>query len=72
MVTESQFKNYPPESAARLAVTNVPTVDENTSVAGIEKVLIKEAINFNAINYIYILDKAKKLKGVVSVKEIFL
>ncbi len=71
MVTESQFKDYPPDSAARLAVTNVPTVDKNTSVAEIEKVLIKEAVNFDAINYIYILDKAKKLKGVVSVKEIF-
>jgi magnesium transporter len=67
----NRLKKYPPESAGRLIVTNVPTTNEDASVGEIEEMLIEKTVDFNTINYIYVLDEEKKLKGVVSIKEIF-
>lgn len=62
---------YPPSSAGRAMTTSVPTVDIGMNIAEIRNSLIEQKLNFETINYIYILDKNKKLKGVVSIKEIF-
>lgn len=64
--------NHPRESAGRLMVSNVPTVEETATVGDVEKLLLRETKNFETINYIYILTPKKKLKGVISIKEVFL
>lgn len=71
MISETQNVKYRPESAGRLMISNVPTVHEDMNVAQIEKLLIEKAKDFETINYIYILDGAGKLTGVISIKEVF-
>jgi magnesium transporter len=68
---KSQEKNYPPESAGRLMIKDVPCLSDAATVADAEKLLFQKIQNFNTINYLYILSQAEKLKGVISVKELF-
>lgn len=62
---------YPPESAARLLTTNVPTVSEQALVGDIERLLTAQAGVFDSIDYIYVLSSSGELRGVVSVREVF-
>lgn len=58
--------------ATHALTPKVPTVAQHTTVQQIERLLSAETENeFDSINYIYIVDQKAKLKGVVSVKEIF-
>lgn len=62
---------YPINSAGHLMITAVPTVRATLTVAEARELLIRETKNFETINYIYVLDRAGRLTGVVSVKELF-
>jgi magnesium transporter len=63
--------SYPPESAGRLMVSNVPTVHPDTTVDDIEHLLREKSPTFATVNYIYILGEQKQLTGVVSIKELY-
>lgn len=67
----SNIKKYPPDSAGRLMVSDVPVVSEQATVAEIEKLLTKQTAKFSTINYIYVLDQGGCLLGAISVKELF-
>lgn len=71
MNNKIETKNYLPESAGQLMVVDVPTVGENATIADIENLLIQKAANFDTINYVYLVNDSGKLKGIVSIKEIF-
>lgn len=62
---------YPSESAGRLLIKNVPVIDEHSTIDHIRRMLAKDSKNFETINYIYAVDKNQKLKGIVSVRDIF-
>ena len=62
---------YPPKTAGRLMTIKIPKIKNNITISDIEKFLVKETKNLETINYIYIIDSNEKLKGVVSIKEIF-
>lgn len=68
---EEENKSYPSDSAGRIMTSKVPVVDEEASISDAEKILLKESLDFDTINYIYVTNKSKKLKGVVSIKEVF-
>ncbi len=63
---------YPKESAGRLMAKNVPIVQIENTVGEVEKVLIKESKKFESINYVYIVDSHDVLKGVISIRELFI
>jgi len=65
-------QSFPLESAGRRMIAKVPRVDSRASVADIRKMLIEKIRELETINYIYVVDGSKKLKGVVSVKDVFL
>lgn len=65
-------KSFPPESAGRLMTAKVPLADSNAIIADIEKMLFEKTKELETINYIYIVDKDKKFKGVISIKDVFL
>lgn len=67
----SGLSHYPKDSAARLMTERVPVVALEAHVLDIESLLLKKAADFASINYIYVVDARKKLKGVVSIKELF-
>lgn len=52
-------------------VTAVPTVREDATIGEIEGLLVKTAANFESISYIYVIDEGRRLKGILSVKEVF-
>lgn len=62
---------YPPESAGRKMIANVPTVLPQEKIADIRKKLFKRANDFETLNYIYVLNQERKLIGVLSLKNVF-
>lgn len=60
-----------PETAESLLITNIPTLGLDASIADAEALLVKKTKDFETINYLYIVDKNEKLKGVLSVKELY-
>lgn len=64
-------KSYPPETAGRQAISNVPVCYKEWRLSDVKKMLFEKKKNLETINYIYVLDKSKKLWGVFSIKEIF-
>ncbi|MBU1130854.1 magnesium transporter [Patescibacteria group bacterium] len=63
-------KKYPPETAGRLMIGNVPTVSPDDTISKIEELLLKRVKEFETINYIYVVLKNGKLAGVISIKDI--
>lgn len=59
------------ESALKRAVKNVPTIEKEAKIADLKKILFKKTKEYEALDYIYILDKKEKLVGVLSIKDVF-
>ncbi len=68
---ENNLKKFEKETAGKIMTTDVPVVDIDEDIRGVEKLLIKDADKFDSINYVYVVNKRKKLAGVASLKEIF-
>lgn len=64
-------QDFPPESAGRLMTTRVPVVNLKATMATIEKLLNQEMKKLETINYVYVVDQKNKLKGAVSIKDVF-
>src|SRR3989344_5155902 len=64
-------EKYPHKTAGKIMTGKVPTIGAHTSVGDVEMLLIKEAANFDTINYVYLLSSDGKLEGVISLKELF-
>lgn len=62
---------FPPETAGRLMTGKVPQVSSDTSIGEVEQLLLDHIRDFDSINYVYVVDESKKLKGVISIKELF-
>lgn len=62
---------YPAETTGRLMASNVPVVPSTATVGDVKRLLFKKTKAFETINYIYVVDAAHKLKGVLSIKELF-
>ena len=65
------IKKFEKETAGKIMTTDVPVVAIDEDIAGVERLLIKDASKFVSINYVYVVNKRGKLAGVASVKEIF-
>lgn len=70
MTAITTLKRYPKESVGNHIVTNVPTVTPSTKIKHVRAYLEQESATLETVNYIYVLSEAKKLIGVVSIKEI--
>lgn len=62
---------YPPESAAKRMVSNVPTALPEERILDIRKRLFEKAGDFETLNYIYIINQKDELVGVLSLKDVF-
>ena len=71
MKEKEKIKKYLPETAGFLMKTNIPTINEDLKVGDIEKMLLEKSKQFETIDYVYVLDKFQKLKGVISIKELY-
>lgn len=79
MIDKNQIKNivfllrggYPPKSAGRRMIENVPLAFSEERVLDVKNKLLEKIKDYETINYIYVVDKQKKLIGVFSIKELF-
>lgn len=70
MKNQSQT-TYPHETAGRLMTPNIPSIEDNATVGDVEQMLLTDTKKFETIDYIYVVDKEKRLKGAFSPKELF-
>jgi len=63
--------SFPKDSAARHMTTEVPVATAHETLQQVHERLITRSGKYKTINYIYALDAAGKLEGVLSVKELF-
>lgn len=68
--TDQFHKNSHAKCALHLVSLNVPIVHAADTIRDVKKILVDPTINFDSINYIYVLNKEKHLIGVISVKEV--
>jgi len=52
-------------------VSEVPLVGMNATISDVQELLESKKSNFESISYIYVIDEEKRLKGVLSIKELF-
>lgn len=64
-------KRFPPESAGRKMITGAPLAFPEQRILDVKKMLFEKMVELETINYIYVINKEKKLLGVFSIKEIF-
>ncbi len=57
--------------AIMLPLSQVPLAKVSDTISDVVKTLLKNIKELETINYIYVIDKEGKLKGVISIKEIF-
>ncbi len=62
---------YRPDSAGYRMIKNIPTALPQENILDVKQRLFDKAQEFETLNYIYVVDKAGKLVGVFSLKEIF-
>jgi magnesium transporter len=64
-------KKYSEGAAIHLVTKEIPVAKSNATVAEIQGLLDSDINKFSTINYIYIIDKAKKLIGAISIKDLY-
>jgi magnesium transporter len=62
---------FPPDSAGRSMTTCVPTISPESTIKTLEEKLHKHMVDYETINYTYVVDQHNHLIGIVSIKEIF-
>jgi len=62
---------YSSDAVGSVMTKLVPTISDRKKIGDIEILLSKKAENFETINYVYVLNKNKHLKGIISLKEVF-
>ena len=65
------MKKFPIESAGGRMIENVPLAFPEERISDVKKMLFEKMKELETINYIYVIDKERKLVGVFSIKEVF-
>jgi len=58
------------DTAVKILITKVPLVDISKSIGDARKYLFKNIKTFTSVHYIYIIDKSRHLKGILSIHEL--
>lgn len=62
---------HPHERVTGFTTKKIPMVGPDATIGDVERILIEQAKKFESIQYIYIVDKQKQLRGVISIKDLF-
>ena len=69
MTTSTQLA-HDPETAGSVMATNVPTTVLGSSIGSVQQLLKDQASTFVSVAYVYVLNDARVLVGVVSIKDV--
>lgn len=61
---------FPPDSAGYNMISEMPIVSLEARIDDVIKLIFKQSDRYATINYIYAVDDKRKLKGVLSIKEL--
>lgn len=67
----NEAAELPLRAAGKLMTNRVPMIRPEATIGEIEALLLRETKTLETVNYIYVVDGDKRLRGVVSVKEVF-
>ncbi len=70
-ISSHQLNKYPPRSAIKKIIIEVPVANRNETVGAVLNNIKKNIRKFKTINYIYVINSKKNLIGVVSLKALF-
>ena len=59
------------EIAGKLMITDFPIIDSSKRISDAKDLISKDINSFDNIDYIYVVDQDKTLKGILSIKDIF-
>jgi magnesium transporter len=68
---ESEKPSHAHDSAGYVMTAKVPVVAPEQTIGDVYEFLRKRAAEYDTINYVYVVDTARVLRGVLSVREIF-
>jgi magnesium transporter len=66
-----QQKRYPRFSAGSWMIESFPKVQSNCKIEELEQLLEENAVNYQTIDYIYVVDSENRLLGVASIKDVY-
>ena len=66
-----QQKRYPRFSAGSWMIESFPKVQSNCKIEELEQMLEENAVNYQTIDYIYVVDSENRLLGVASIKDVY-
>jgi magnesium transporter len=66
-----QPRSYPRFSAGSWMIESFPKVQPSCKIEELEKMLEENAVNFQTIDYIYVVDEENRLLGVASIKDVY-
>ena len=69
--TKQKPSYFRPREAAKHLLEKIPTALQAETVATVQKRITDKKARFESLRYIYVLKKTGKLKGVLSLKELF-
>ncbi len=69
--TNLNQKKFPLESAGRRMVKEVPLAYLENSILDVKNMLFEKMEGLETINYVYVINRERKLVGVFSIKEVF-
>ncbi|MEM5766537.1 MAG: CBS domain-containing protein [Candidatus Aenigmatarchaeota archaeon] len=64
------MQKFPPGTAGKYMIKEVPVVKVDQTVNSIKKMILRKIKHFATIDYIYVVNEEKVLKGVISLKEL--
>lgn len=62
----------PIDSAGRIAIVKVPLTSPNLTIKDVQQMLFDHSKDFETINYIYVVGEKGRLRGILSIKDIFI
>jgi len=66
-----QPRRYPRFSAGSWMIESFPKVQPSCKIEELEQLLEKNAVNYQTIDYIYVVDGENRLLGVASIKDVY-
>ena len=65
-----RHSSYPPETAGRLMITNVPITLSDFTIGDARKNFLQNLSDLKSINYLYVVNKTHQLVGVLSLRDL--
>jgi len=71
IIKKAKLTILPRDAAARKMTYRVPVALATKTIADAREIIQKDINKFDSINYVYIISRTGKLKGAISIKELF-